>query len=172
MLCACGGNSKSSQYKESTQYTNIDHTPFVSKNEKGDKVAEVTLDSWSYLPEGLYIYYNSKEPYTDLQKGLVLTYTFTNYLDDPKQFQYYYYVYGYQNGRELGWVGGKENVVNKRNLYPPLDDWNVDIMDGRSITIAQGFELEDNSPVTIIIRRQSYHDDKDNDSFKTTIELK
>ena len=123
----------------------------VMENARG----KIEYAGWSYAPENMYTK-------CDPDHAVLVYFDYTNYEDAEKQCQKDFWITAYQNGVELDDPGSYHSGVSKEK-----ENYFKNVLKDGKIRIADGYQIEDHSPLTIIVK-----DQKDsNNSMKFTIDL-
>ena len=147
-LCACGGSNKGSNTdtdKENTteaagssQVETIDFS--VEKGSIKYVGIEKANDGLVDNPENVYM----------------LKFEYTNEQSAPAQCQSTFYIQAFQNGVELDNSSSYSSAGGDQ--YEVVGNFHSEVMKGGSVTFGRLVEVQDNSPVTVMVKERDNND--------------
>ena len=156
LLCACSKDNNDDASQDGTAAnsgTNENNTEeTTASSHKTDKI-EMTTAKGSATYEGFEM---GTYALTKTENTVLVKFTFTNLQEAPSQFQKAFVLKVFQNGQELDYCS--VTYSDGGDQYKLCGKYFDDIMNGYSITFARPFELQDNSPITIMVSESGNSD--------------
>ncbi len=113
--------------------------------QKADGMAEINYVGWEHPPKGFF-----SDNSIDVSKVICLLFDYTNNSEDPNYVGNDFSMSAYQNGVQLD--GAVELGSVHSGVYEPAENLGKQTIMGGTITIGNYFLLEDDSPVTVIVK--------------------
>lgn len=154
LLCACASNSD--KEKETTTNSPVSETTTneeTTEESKENKTIDFSTDKGDIKYVG---FEKANSGLVDESNVYIIKFAFTNKQDAPSQSQSAFYIQFFQNGVEINNSLSYSSTGGEQ--YKLVGNFFSSVMKGGTVTYGKLVQLEDNSPITIMVSERGEND--------------